>query len=151
VHVRATRTVALLRDAVGYVFLANFSGSSAEEVRQGVDSLRALGARSVVLDLRGNPGGLLDQGVSVADLFLGPGQPIVRIEGRTPETKHASPTARRSRGRRCPSCCSSTRGARAPRRSSPARCRTTTARSWGGRPTGRGARRAWCRCPTARR
>ena len=88
VHVRATRTVALLRDAVGYVFLANFSGSSAEEVRQGVDSLRALGARSVVLDLRGNPGGLLDQGVSVADLFLDPEQPIVRIEGRTPETKH---------------------------------------------------------------
>jgi carboxyl-terminal processing protease len=88
VHVRATRNIALLRDGVGYVFLANFSGSSAEEVRQGVDSLRALGARSVVLDLRGNPGGLLDQGVSVADLFLDPEQPIVRIAGRTPETKH---------------------------------------------------------------
>jgi carboxyl-terminal processing protease len=88
VHVKATRNVELLRDGVGYLFLANFSGNSADEVREGVDSLRALGARSVVLDLRGNPGGLLDQGVSVADLFLDPGQPIVRIEGRTPETRH---------------------------------------------------------------
>jgi carboxyl-terminal processing protease len=53
-----------------------------------VDSLRTLGARTVVMDLRGNPGGLLDQGVSVADLFLDPRQPIVSIRGRTPEANH---------------------------------------------------------------
>lgn len=88
VHVKATRNVALLREGVGYVSLVNFSGSSGDEVRTAVDSLRRLGATSLVLDLRGNPGGLLDQGVSIADLFLDAGQPIVRIEGRTPETKH---------------------------------------------------------------
>ena len=88
VHVKATRNVGLLRDKVGYLSLVNFSATSADEVRAAVDSLRTLGAASVVLDLRGNPGGLLDQGVSVADLFLEAGQPIVRIQGRTPETKH---------------------------------------------------------------
>lgn len=85
VHVRSVRRVALLGGGVGYLDLASFTNTSAGEVRAGVDSLRALGARSVVFDLRGNPGGLLDQGVAVADLFLDPGQPIARTAGRGPQ------------------------------------------------------------------
>jgi carboxyl-terminal processing protease len=88
VHVRSVRHVALLRDSVGYLDLTVFSNSSADEVQKGVDSLRTLGARTVLLDLRSNPGGLLDQGVSVADLFLDPRQPIVSIRGRTAEANH---------------------------------------------------------------
>ncbi len=88
VHVRAVRRVAVLRDGVGYLDVTAFSGATAAEVRQGVDSLRALGAKSVVLDLRSNPGGLLDQGVSVADLFLERGAEIVRIKGRTEDANH---------------------------------------------------------------
>jgi carboxyl-terminal processing protease len=43
----------------------------------------------LILDLRGNPGGLLAQGVGVADLFLSPGQRIVTTQGRTPESNAA--------------------------------------------------------------
>jgi carboxyl-terminal processing protease len=88
VHVRAVRRVVVLGDGVGYLDVNAFTNATADEVRQAVDSLRGLGARSILLDLRGNPGGLLDQGVSVADLFLERGQPIVRIKGRTAEANH---------------------------------------------------------------
>jgi carboxyl-terminal processing protease len=87
VHVRSVRRVALLGDSVGYLDLSSFAASSADEVRAGVDSLRTLGARSVVFDLRGNPGGLLDQGVAVADLFLDAGQAIARTAGRAPQAE----------------------------------------------------------------
>src|SRR5213594_1746109 len=42
--------------------------------------------KSLVLDLRGNPGGLLDQGVAVSELFLDPGQEVVETRGRAPTT-----------------------------------------------------------------
>jgi carboxyl-terminal processing protease len=67
----------------GYVDLSVFSTAAAADLARAIDSLRAAGARSLVLDLRGNPGGLLDQGVAVADLFLDAGQKIVATRGRT--------------------------------------------------------------------
>ncbi len=75
----------MVGDGVGYVDLAVFSTAAAADLARAVDSLRSVGARSLVLDLRGDPGGLLDQGVSVADLFLDQGQKIVSTHGRTPE------------------------------------------------------------------
>ena len=70
---------------VGYVELATFSDGAAAELRRAVDSLRRAGATSLILDLRRNPGGLLEQGIAVADLFLDAGKVIVSTRGRTPE------------------------------------------------------------------
>ena len=72
----------MLRDSIGYVDLAVFSESSDRELRDAIDSLHAAGMRGLIFDLRGDPGGLLDQGVAVADLFLDPGQKIVSMRGR---------------------------------------------------------------------
>ena len=72
----------MLRDSVGYVDLAVFSENSDKELRAAIDSLHGLGMRGLIFDLRGDPGGLLDQGVAVADLFLDPGQKIVSMRGR---------------------------------------------------------------------
>src|SRR5690606_41978718 len=55
--------------------------STAELIRAIAD-LRQQGMKSLILDLRTNPGGLLDQGVQVSDLFLEPGQAIVETRGR---------------------------------------------------------------------
>ncbi|MCU0618911.1 MAG: S41 family peptidase [Gemmatimonadaceae bacterium] len=79
----AVQRAALLDDRAGYIDVRTFSDSTASELAAAVDSLVRAGARSVVLDLRGNPGGLVEQGVAVADLFLDPGQSIVSLVGRT--------------------------------------------------------------------
>jgi carboxyl-terminal processing protease len=75
-------------NGVGVVALATFSERAATELRRAIDSLRARGARSLILDLRENPGGLLEQGIEVADLFLNTGQTIASTRGRTPDTDH---------------------------------------------------------------
>jgi carboxyl-terminal processing protease len=75
----------LLRDRVGYVDLVVFSEESATQLRRAVDSLRRAGARTLVVDVRGNPGGLLEQGVAVTDLFLDQGLKIVEMRGRARE------------------------------------------------------------------
>ena len=75
----------LIGNGVGYIDLTIFSERSARELRDAVERLRISGMRSLVLDLRGNPGGLLDQGVQIAELFLDPGDKVVATRGRTPD------------------------------------------------------------------
>ena len=85
VHQNAVRRSAMVAPAVGYIDLKVFTDSTADEVERAVRSLSGDGMKTLILDLRVNPGGLLDQGVRVADLFLNRGDPIVRIRGRTPD------------------------------------------------------------------
>ncbi|WP_309673466.1 S41 family peptidase [Gemmatimonas sp.] len=82
VHLRAVQRVQLLQNGVGYVDVNVFSAQTAAELSAAVDSVVKLGARSLVMDLRGNPGGLLEQGVAVAELFLDRGQSIVQLRAR---------------------------------------------------------------------
>lgn len=82
VHLRAVQRVALLQNGVGYLDVNVFNAFTADEVAAAIDSLVKMGARSMVMDLRGNPGGLLEQGVAVAELFLDRGQSIVQLRGR---------------------------------------------------------------------
>jgi carboxyl-terminal processing protease len=84
IHLKAVPYAYMVAPGVGYANLVMFSESSTEELRAAVDRLRGEGARSLVLDLRSNPGGLLDQGVSVSDLFLPRGQSIVETRARDP-------------------------------------------------------------------
>jgi carboxyl-terminal processing protease len=73
----------MLGDGIGYVELVVFSESTAQELRDNIERLRAKGMKTLVLDLRSNPGGLLDQGVTASDLFLDQGAKIVSMRGRT--------------------------------------------------------------------
>lgn len=82
IQLKAVPFAVTLRGDVGYVPLQTVRETSTDEVRTAVDSLRSEGARALVLDLRGNPGGLLDQGITVTDLFLPPGDAIVETRGR---------------------------------------------------------------------
>ena len=85
IHVRPVQHALMLRDGVGYVDLLAFSDSAAPELHREIDSLRGVGMKRLLFDLRGDGGGLLDQGVGVSDLFLDAGQDIVSMRGRTPD------------------------------------------------------------------
>ena len=85
IHQSAVRRASMFRDGVGYVDLKAFSDSTAEELGRAVSGLLAKGMKTLILDLRTNPGGLLTQGVRVSDLFLNPGQKIVSMRGRLTE------------------------------------------------------------------
>jgi carboxyl-terminal processing protease len=89
VRVRPVSHALLLGDGVGYVSLAIFSQEAAGDLRRAIDSLRAAGMRTLVFDMRGDPGGLLDEGVAVSDLFLNPGQGIVSMKGRTSDASRS--------------------------------------------------------------
>ena len=72
---------------IGYVRMARtrFSEETGQEVEAALRGLKEKGVKGVILDLRGNPGGLLSQAREVADKFLEPGQLIVSTKGRTPD------------------------------------------------------------------
>jgi carboxyl-terminal processing protease len=82
IHNRSVQPGTMLTPSIGIVQLNPVSETSAEELKEEIERLRKAGLRQLVLDLRRNPGGLLDQGVAVSDLFLDPGQQIVSTRGR---------------------------------------------------------------------
>jgi carboxyl-terminal processing protease len=75
VHVR------LLASGVGVIRIDRFTAHTAVRTRAAAAKLEAAGARGLVLDLRGNPGGLLNQAVGVASLFLEQGRTIAALTG----------------------------------------------------------------------
>lgn len=82
IHIRSVPEGTMFDNGVGYISLNPVSETSAEELAQEITAMKAKGMKSMVLDLRLNPGGLLDQGVEVSDLFLDTKQEIVATRGR---------------------------------------------------------------------
>jgi carboxyl-terminal processing protease len=73
----------ILKPGVGYVDMTRgFNYSTTEELQEAIEALRLRGASSLVLDLRNNPGGFLDQAIQVAEVFLPYGQLILTQKGR---------------------------------------------------------------------
>jgi len=87
IDIKAVPYAALLEDGIGFVRLADFSKTATRELGRAVDSLFDAGATKLIFDLRSNGGGLLGEGRDVTDLFLPPGEVIVRTKGRIPESK----------------------------------------------------------------
>src|SRR6188508_443521 len=82
IHMRSVPPGTMFGGGVGYISLNPVSETSAEELRQEISAMKGKGMKSLIMDLRGNPGGLLDQGEKVADLFLDSKQEIVSTRGR---------------------------------------------------------------------
>lgn len=74
-------------DHIGYVRMTQFGERTSEEFSSALKTLKEKGMKSLVLDLRGNPGGLLDQAVEVCERFLPRGELVVTTEGREEKAK----------------------------------------------------------------
>jgi carboxyl-terminal processing protease len=67
----------------GYIKLSDFTTDAGLEVKNALKDLKSEGASSIILDLRGNPGGLLDQAIEIANLFIPKGGTVVSTKGKT--------------------------------------------------------------------
>ena len=83
----------LLPGNVGYLKLKQFSSRTASDMREAMKTLKKKGAKGWVLDMRWNPGGLLDQAIQVADAFLSSGTIVTTVgfAGKQRDEKRASP------------------------------------------------------------
>jgi carboxyl-terminal processing protease len=77
------RNAYMVRPGTGYIGLTGgFQHTTDEELRDALSKLKDQGMRQLILDLRGNPGGLLDQAIDVSSEFLPRGQVVVSVKGR---------------------------------------------------------------------
>ena len=83
IHIPAVPYALMLDGGLGYVPLEGFNETSADEVIRSVRRLVSQGAKGLVLDMRGNPGGILEQSFTISNLFLPAGQEVLRVQGRS--------------------------------------------------------------------
>ncbi len=84
IKIESVRGVQVLEDGLGYVQLTEFSEHTAAQFRQALGRLLRQGVHSLILDLRNNPGGLLESAVEVAEPFFRRNELIVYTQGRQP-------------------------------------------------------------------
>ena len=78
----------MLDDGIGHLWIYSFSNTTEDEVRRVVDEFRQVEGRGLVLDLRNNPGGLLNSVLDVADLFLDGGPILYEVDAQGNRTDH---------------------------------------------------------------
>ena len=82
IQIQDVKDVMILDDHIGYVRLAEFREESFTEMHKALEKLRKDGMDSLIVDLRNNPGGLLNIAIKISEDFLPPGQMIVSTKGR---------------------------------------------------------------------
>lgn len=83
IEVASVKGARILQDGIAYARLTQFAEPTGDLLQEALNRLRGEGMKALVLDLRGNPGGLLTQAIRVAGLFLKDGTPVVSTKGRS--------------------------------------------------------------------
>ncbi|MEO8622166.1 MAG: S41 family peptidase, partial [bacterium] len=87
IRIPAVPYAIVLDNRIGYVPVQRFNETSASEVKTAVAALEKEGVKGVILDMRGNPGGILEQSIQMSNLFLTSGQEIVSVRSRAQDTQ----------------------------------------------------------------
>lgn len=86
IKIRSIPYAFVLDSGVGYIRISQFSENTTRELRSALTELETQGIRGLLIDLRWNPGGLLDQAIDTVNEFIGPNKLVVETKGRLPET-----------------------------------------------------------------
>jgi carboxyl-terminal processing protease len=85
VEIKAVPYFSKIDDKTGYIVLSAFNRKTTQETKAALEKLKADGAERIILDLRGNPGGLLNEAVNVCNLFVPKGETIVTTKSKNPK------------------------------------------------------------------
>ncbi len=84
----------LIRPGIGYINLTQFTEGCWKEVRNAIIELKEKGAKSIILDLRGNGGGLIGESINIVNLFVEKGKKVVETKGKVEEIHNTYTTQR---------------------------------------------------------
>lgn len=86
IHLPDVEYAGMLDDTTGYILQSGFTENVSADIKANVIKLKEQGMKRLVLDLRGNGGGLLDEAVSIVSLFVPKGSLVVTAKGKTPQS-----------------------------------------------------------------
>jgi len=87
IKIQEIKEARILEDGIGYIRLLEFRENTLHEINQALEQLTKKGMTALILDLRNNPGGLLETAVTVADKFIPNGKKIVYTKGRNKKSQ----------------------------------------------------------------
>ncbi|MCB0433452.1 MAG: S41 family peptidase, partial [Mangrovimonas sp.] len=82
VEINAVPYYAMVNESTGYIVLSKFNNKASQQTGYALRDLKAQGAKRIILDLRGNPGGLLNEAINVVNLFVPKGQLVVTTKSK---------------------------------------------------------------------
>ncbi len=94
VEVKAVPFFSKIDAKTGYIVLSAFNRKTTQETKEALEKLKAEGAEQIILDLRGNPGGLLNEAVNVCNLFVPKGETIVTTKSKNEKHNNTYKTTR---------------------------------------------------------
>ena len=92
IHLPEVEFAGMIDDKTGYILQSGFSEGVAKDVRAGVEKLKKEGMKTLVLDLRGNGGGLLNEAVDIVSIFVPKGSVVVTAKGKDPRANYTLKT-----------------------------------------------------------
>jgi carboxyl-terminal processing protease len=94
VDVRAVPFYSKIDDKTGYIVLSKFNQKTTQQTKEALEKLKNQGAERIILDLRGNPGGLLNEAVNICNLFVPKGETIVTTKSKNVKHNNTYKTTR---------------------------------------------------------
>ncbi len=94
IYIPAVSYYGIIEEGIGYIYLSSFNTQAASEVKEALKDLKKReNIKSLILDLRGNPGGLLDEAIGVVNLFVPKGKTILETKGKVKQQERIYKTS----------------------------------------------------------